>query len=84
MNLANGTNGFSTNADSGSETYAIECPASVSPCPSVSGTGASAGFSVTERMDQFWLGVFSAKYSWLSALSSALIGSEMARALAAA
>lgn len=33
---------------------------------------------------QFWKGVFSAKYSWLSALSSALVGLLVARFLAAA
>jgi hypothetical protein len=44
VSLANGTSGFSNDADAGSESYAIECPAAVSPCPAVSGTGTSASF----------------------------------------
>lgn len=44
VNLANGTTGFSTNADEGSGTYTIECPDSVSPCPEVTGSGVSAQF----------------------------------------
>ncbi|MFD0323147.1 hypothetical protein [Lysobacter gummosus] len=36
------------------------------------------------RDPQFWKGVFSAKYSWLSALSSALVGLVLARFFAPA
>ena len=36
----------------------------------------------TRARAQFWNGVFSAKYSWLSALSMALTGSEIASAFA--
>jgi hypothetical protein len=36
------------------------------------------------KVRQFWLGVFSAKYSWLSALLSAWSGFEIARFLAPA
>src|SRR5918993_913975 len=39
-------------------------------------------FSFARRVDQFCDGVFSAKYSWLSALSTAAAGSEIASAFA--
>jgi hypothetical protein len=44
VNLATGTTGFATDADTGSGTYAVQCPPGVSPCPGVNGSGASASF----------------------------------------
>ena len=44
VSLANGTTGFSSDADAGSETYSLACPSGVSTCPEVSGVGAAAKF----------------------------------------
>lgn len=46
--------------------------------------GGQGGARAADDTDQFWNGVFSAKYSWLSALSSALVGLLIARFLAPA
>jgi hypothetical protein len=51
----------------------VECPG-----PGTT-TARRSGPSRMPSVAQFWNGVFSAKYSWLSALSTALVGLLIAR-----
>ncbi len=39
VNLTDGTGVFSEDADAGSETWTVECPVGVAPCPAVGGSG---------------------------------------------